>query len=177
VFTSGVEAELFLNGKSLGRKKRGEYEYRLRWDDVVYQPGELKVVTYKNGKEWAADKVRTAAAPAKLVLSADRSKFRADGTDLSFITVRVVDAAGVPAARANDRIKFTIDGPGEIAATDNGDPTSFEPFASTERNAFNGQALVVVRTHAGRPGTIRVSAESGTLQRGSLTLQSVAATR
>ena len=74
VFTSGVEAELFLNGKSLGRKKRGEYEYRLRWDDVVYQPGELKVVAYKNGKEWATDTVKTAAAPAKLVLSADRSK-------------------------------------------------------------------------------------------------------
>jgi beta-galactosidase len=177
VFTSGVEAELFLNGKSLGRKKRGDYDYRLRWDDVVYQPGELKVVAYKNGREWATDTVKTAEAPAKLVLSADRSSIRADGTDLSFITVRVVDAAGNTAPRANEAIQFTIDGPGEIVATDNGDPTSFEPFPSTRRNAFNGKALVVVRSYAGKPGTIRVSAESGILQRGSVTLQTLAAAR
>jgi beta-galactosidase len=177
VFTSGVEAELFLNGKSLGRKKRGEYEYRLRWDDVVYQPGELKVVAYKNGKEWATDTVRTAEAPAKLLLSADRPKIRADGADLSFISVRVVDARGMASPRANNHIKFKIDGPGEIVATDNGDPTNFESFPSTGRDGFNGQALVVVRTYAGRPGTIRVSAESGTLQGASITLQSLAAAR
>jgi beta-galactosidase len=156
---------------------RREYEYRLRWDDVVYQPGELKVVVYKNGKEWATDTVRTAKTPARLALSADRSKVRADGTDLSFITVRVVDSAGITAPGANDHIKFTIDGPGEIVATDNGDPTSFELFPAPERNAFNGRALVVVRTLAGRPGTIRVSAHSGTLRDASVTLQSLAATR
>jgi beta-galactosidase len=177
VFTSGVEAELFLNGKSLGRKKRGEYEYRMRWDDVVYQPGELKVVAYKNGKEWATDTAKTAAAPAKLALSADRSKVRADGTDLSFITVQVTDAAGITAPGANDHIKFTIEGPGEIVAADNGDPTSFEPFPAPERNAFNGQALVIVRTLAGRPGKIRVSVQSGALQGASVTLQSLAAAR
>jgi beta-galactosidase len=171
VFTSGVEAELFLNGKSLGRKQREEYEYRMRWDNVVYQPGELKVVTYKNGKEWATDTVRTAAPPAKLALSADRSTVRADGTDLAFITVRVLDAAGITAPAASDHIKFTIDGPGEIVATDNGDPTSFEPFQAPERNAFNGQALVVVRAFAGRPGTIRISAQSGTLESASVTLK------
>jgi beta-galactosidase len=175
VFTSGVEAELFLNGKSLGRKQRGEYEYRMRWDDVVYQPGVLKVVAYKNGKEWATDTVTTAAAPAKLALSADRSKIRADGTDLSFITARVLDAAGTTAPGASDHVKFTIEGPGEIVATDNGDPTSFEPFPAPERNAFNGRALVIVRTLAGRPGTIRVSAQSGVLQGVSVTLQSLAA--
>jgi beta-galactosidase len=177
VFTSGVEAELFLNGKSLGRKKRGEYEYRMRWDDVVYQPGELKVVVYKNGREWATDTVRTAEAPAKLALSADRSQVRADGADLSFITVHVVDAAGTTAPGANDHIQFTIDGPGEIVATDNGDPTSFERFPAPERNAFNWQALGVVRTLAGRPGSIRVSAQSGTLQGASVTLQSFAAAK
>jgi beta-galactosidase len=175
VFTSGVEAELFLNGKSLGRKKRGEYEYRLRWDDVVYEPGELKVVAYKNGREWASDTVRTAGAPARLVLSADRSKIRADGADLSFVTVRVVDQSGIMAPRAKDRIQFAIDGPGEIVATDNGDPTDFEPFPSPSRNAFNGLALVVVRAQAGTAGTIRLSAKSGALQGGSLSLQSLPA--
>jgi beta-galactosidase len=84
-----------------------------------------------------------------------------------------VDAAGNPAPRAHDRIQFTVEGPGEIAATDNGDPTDFDPFPSTARNAFNGQALVVIRTQAGRPGAIRVSAESGALGRASVTVQSV----
>jgi beta-galactosidase len=154
-----------------GASRGGEYEYRMRWDNVVYQPGELKVVTYKNGKEWATDTVRTAAPPAKLALSADRSTVRADGTDLAFITVRVLDAAGITAPAASDHIKFTTDGPGEIVATDNGDPTSFEPFQAPERNAFNGQALVVVRAFAGRPGTIRISAQSGTLESASVTLK------
>ena len=126
----------------------------MRCDDVVYQPGELKVVVCKNGKEWATDTVRTAEAPAKLALSADRSKVRDDGIDLSFITVHATDAAGIIAPGANDHIKFTIDGPGEIVATDNGDPTSFERFPAPERNAFNGPALVVVRTLS-REGRVR----------------------
>jgi beta-galactosidase len=172
VFTSGDEAELFLNAKSLGRKKKGEYEYRLRWDDVIYQPGELKVIAYKNGKQWATDSVRTAGAPAKLTLSADRSELRADGLDLSFITVRVLDEDGLVVPRANDHIRFKIEGPGEIVATDNGDPTSFEPFHAYERNAFSGLALVIVRARPGQPGTIRLSAESGSLARAALTLQS-----
>lgn len=174
VVTSGDEAELFLNGTSLGRKKKNDYEYRMRWDDVVYQPGELKVVAYKQGKPWATESMKTAEAPARLILSADRSSIRADGVALCFVTVRVTDHTGVTAPRANDHIKFTIEGPGEIVATDNGDPTSFEPFPSPERNAFNGVALAIVRATRG-PGRIRISAHSGTLQGGSITVQSVGA--
>jgi beta-galactosidase len=172
VFTSGDEAELFHNGKSLGRKKKGQYEYRLRWDDVIYQPGELKVIAYRNGKQWATDSVKTAGAPAKLAISADRSDLRADGLDLSFITVRVLDKGGLAIPRADDHIRFKIEGPGEIVATDNGDPTSFESFQARERNAFSGLALVIVRTKSGQPGAIRLTAESGSLERASLTLQS-----
>ena len=76
VYTSGDEAELFLNGKSLGRKKKGPYEYRLRWDDVAYQPGALEVVAYRDGKEWANETVKTTGEPAKLLLSVDRSEIR-----------------------------------------------------------------------------------------------------
>lgn len=173
VFTSGDEAELFLNGKSLGRQKKQDYDYRLRWDSVVYEPGELKVVAYRNGKQWAVDTVKTAGTPARLVLSADRPTMQANGTDLAFVTVRLSDAAGVTIPQASQHIRFSIEGPGEIVATDNGDPTSFESFTLPERNAFHGQALVIVRSTAGRPGAIRVSAESGTLPRGSVTLQSV----
>ncbi len=171
VFTSGDEAELFLNGKSLGRKKKGEYEYRLRWDNVVYELGEVKVVVYKNGKEWATDTVKTAEAPARLALQADRSTLQADGTDLAFVTVKVVDRSGLIVPRANSRIQFDIEGPGDIAATDNGDPTNFAPMTSHQRNAFNGYALVIVRTRAGQPGTIRLSAKSGEIEVGSLTLE------
>jgi len=164
VYTSGDEAELFLNGKSLGRKKRGADEYRLRWDDAVYQPGELKVAAYKDGAPWATDVVKTAGAPARLEASPDRSEIRSDGQDLSFITVRVTDKDGVTVARANNRINFTIEGPGQIVGTDNGDPRSFESFQAPERNAFNGLALLIVRAKPGQQGSIKVWAESGSIQ-------------
>lgn len=177
VFTSGDEAELFVNGKSQGRQKRAPYTYRFRWDYVTYEPGEVRVVTYKDGKEWATATTRTAGPPARLEATADRSTIRADGEDLSFITVRVVDAAGRVAPRAADRIRFSIEGPGEIVATDNGDPTSFERFTSTERNAFNGLALAIVRTRPGQAGRITVRAEAASLGGGTVVLNSVGAAR
>ncbi len=174
VFTSGDEAELFLNGKSLGRKKKGDFEYRLRWDEVVYEPGELKVVAYKAGMEWAASSVKTTEAPAKLEISPDRPEIRADGLDLSFVTVRIADKDGLTCPRAKNPINFTIEGPGEIVATDNGDPTSFEPFQAPARKAFNGFCLVIVRAFPGKPGTIRLKAESDSLQAASVSLQGTA---
>ncbi|MBN1508216.1 MAG: DUF4982 domain-containing protein [Sedimentisphaerales bacterium] len=160
VFTSGDEAELFLNGESLGKKTKGQYEYRLRWDEVTYEPGELKVVTYKAGKEWATDVMKTAGAAAKLLANADRSTIAADGRDLAFITITIADKDDILAPRSKDRIRFSIDGPGEIVATDNGDPTSFESFQSKERNAFNGLCLAIVRAKPGKTGTITLKAES-----------------
>jgi len=170
LITSGDEAELFVNGKSQGRKKRAAYEYRLRWDYVTYEPGELRAVSYKDGKEWATASVRTADAPAKLELTADRSTIQADGLDLSFVTVRVLDKNGLPAPTAKDSIRFSVDGPGEIVATDNGDPTSFVPFQSPEREAFNGLALVIVRGKPGQTGKVTVRAESAALEAATVTL-------
>lgn len=160
VFTSGDEGELFLNGESLGRKKMGQYEYRLRWDDVAYQPGTLKLVAYKNGAKWATAEVKTAGAPAKLKLEPDRITIGADGNDLSFVTVSVIDKDGLVAPRADNRIRFTLEGPGEIVATDNGDPTSFESFQSHERKAFNGLCLVIIRGKAGQLGDIKLTVTS-----------------
>jgi beta-galactosidase len=161
VFTSGEEAELFVNGVSQGRKKRGPYKYRLRWDDVVYAPGELRVETYTAGKPWASARVQTAGAPVQLEAIADRREIGADGSDLSFVTVRVLDAQSRLAPTAGNRIRFSIDGPAEIVATDNGDPTDMTSFASHERNAFNGLCLVIVRSQRGSvgEGTLRVEAE------------------
>ncbi|HTL16159.1 MAG TPA: beta-galactosidase GalB, partial [Patescibacteria group bacterium] len=159
VYTSGDEAELFLNGKSLGRKVRGAFEYRLRWDDVVYEPGQLKVVAFKNHKPWASDVVRTTGPAAKLVMRADRPGVRADGNDLSFITVSVADREGLMVPRAKNHLRFSVTGPAEIVAADNGDPTSFEPFQSNEHNAFNGLCLVILRS-TGRAGEISLNASS-----------------
>lgn len=172
VFTSGDEAELFVNGKSQGRKKRGPYEYRFRWDYVVYEPGEVKVMTYKDGKAWATAVTKTADAPARLEATPDRAAIRGDGRDLSFVTVRITDRDGLTAPRADNRVRFTIEGPGEIVATDNGDPTSFEPFQSAERAAFNGLCLAIVRARPGQVGKITLKAESNGLQSASVTLRS-----
>ena len=160
VFTSGDEAELFLNGRSLGRKKKGEYEYRLRWDDVKYEPGELKVAAYKNGKKWAEDVVKTTGEAAGLEASADHNVIKADGNDLAFITVRIIDRNGLTVPNANNNIKFEIEGKGEIAATDNGDATNFTPFPSHERKAFNGLVLVIVQSKRGSAGAMKVTAKS-----------------
>ena len=161
VYTSGDEVELFLNGKSLGRKKKEPFQYRLRWDEVVYEPGELKAVAYKDGKPWAEKIVATAGPAAAVTLTPDRSAIAADGADLSFVTATVVDAEGRMVPRAKNDLRFEISGPGEIVATDNGDPTSHVPFKSTERKAFNGLALAIVRAKPGETGpiTLRVSAD------------------
>ena len=172
VATSGDEAELFLNGESLGRKKKGEFEYRLRWDEVVYEPGELKVVAYKNGEFWAEDEVKTTGAAAMLEATADRSTITADGKDLAFITVRMLDAKGLPVPTANSEISFTIEGPGEIVATDNGDPTDFTEFPSHQRKAFNGLALVIVKGMPGESGRITLTATSASLKGTAVTIQS-----
>lgn len=171
VFTSGDEAELFVNGKSQGRRHKAAFEYRLRWDEVTYQPGEVKVIAYKDGKEWATATTKTAASAAKLELTPDRARILADGNDLSFVTLRIVDKDGLTAPRANNRIKFSIDGPGEIVATDNGDPTNLESFVLPERAAFNGYCLVIVRGKAGQPGRITLRADSSSLQQATVVLQ------
>lgn len=163
VYSSGDEAELFLNGKSLGRKKRGALEYRFQWNEVVYEPGELKVATYKQGQPWAEEVVKTTGEPARVTLTPDRGNLRADGTDLSFITVAIVDKDGLTVPRSDNLVTFTVEGPAEIVAVDNGNPISFEPFQASERKAFNGLALVVLRTKAGEGGEIILRASSSGL--------------
>ena len=170
VYTSGDEAELFLNGKSLGRKKKGPTDYRLRWDDVVYQPGELKVIAYKDGKEWAQDVVKTTGSPAKLLIQPDRSEITADGKDLGFVTVTVADKEGRQVPGSKNLINYEISGPGEIVAVDNGDATSLESFQAKQIKAYNGLALVIVKAKAGETGVITIRAKSGTLEEASTTI-------
>ena len=170
VYTSGDEAELFLNGRSLGRKKRAQYEYRLRWDDVKYEPGELKVIAYKNGKRWAEDVMKTTGPAARLTLQVDRASVKADGHDLAFVTVTVADRAGLLVPRSKVRIRFTLSGPGEIVAVDNGDATNLESFQAKERNAYNGLCLVIVHAKAGLAGSMKLKAQADGLTAGEIAI-------
>jgi len=160
VYTSGDEAELFLNGKSLGKKKKGQYEYRLKWDDVAYQPGELKVVAYKNGVKWAEDKMVTTGKAYQLSVSADHSAVRADGSDLIFVTVRIEDKDKLLVPRSSNLVNFSIEGPGKIVAVDNGDATSHDPFLASYRKAYNGMCLVIVKADKGAIGSFTLKAVS-----------------
>ncbi len=163
VFTSGDEAELFLNGLSLGKKKKAAYEYRLRWDDVVYQPGALKVVAYKNNKQWAEQTVKTVGSATALKATADRTIITADGEDVSFITISVIDKEGNVVPDANNDISITIEGPGELVATDNGDPANLVSFSSKERQAYFGLLLVIVKAQKGKAGIIKIKAAANGL--------------
>jgi len=170
VYTSGDEAELFLNGKSLGRKARGPFEYRLRWDDVVYQPGVLEVVAYKNHSRWAREVVKTTGPAAKLTLSPDSVTLKADGQDLCYVTAAIADKDGLQVPRSKNHVAFEITGPGEVIATDNGDATSFEPFQAREHSAYNGLCLAIIRS-TGAPGTIVLKATSPGLKPGEVKIQ------
>lgn len=163
VYTSGDEAELFLNGISLGRKKKGEYDYRLCWQDVIYEPGELKAVAYKKGRRWAENTVKTTGEVAALDLIADRCAIQADGDDLAYVTVRLVDAEGLLVPRSKHRIDFEIEGAGRIVATANGDATDHTVFASQSRRAFNGLCLVIVQPKKDGSGQIRLTAKAADL--------------
>jgi len=139
VYTSGDSAELFVNGVSKGRKTMGPLEYRLRWDDVVYEPGKVEVVAYKDGAEWARDEVSTTGEASALALSVDF-----DSEDLVFITVSVNDGEGRMVPTACNEVEFSVSG-AELVATDAGDPTSHVSFKSPKLPAFNGLASAIVR--------------------------------
>ena len=171
IYTSGDEAELFLNGKSLGRKKRGKYEYRLRWDRVKYVPGVLKVIAYKKGKKWAEDVVRTSTPAVKINLTADRNVIKADGCDLAFVTVDILNIDDEIVPRSNNLVNFSVEGAGEIVATGNGDATNHTSFQSKQRKAFNGKLMVIIRSKKGVKGVIKLTGKSEGLKGATITIQ------
>jgi len=160
VYSSGDEVELFLNGTSLGRKRReGEYA-RFMWNDVVYRPGTLEAVAYKGGKEWARDTVKTTGPAAKLTVEFEKPETKVGA--LAFVTVSVRDASGAVVPRAANRVRVTVEGPAEFVASDNGDEADFESFKSPDRRVFNGLLSVVLRTKG--PGKVIVSVGSAGLE-------------
>ncbi|HTY01947.1 MAG TPA: beta-galactosidase GalB [Bacteroidota bacterium] len=172
VYTSGDEAELFLNGKSLGRQKKGPFEYRLRWDSVTYEPGKLMVIAYRNGREWARDERKTTGPVSAILILPEDTVIHSDGNDLSYCRIVGMDKDGTQVPTAENLIRFHVDGPATIAAVANGDATCMDSFRSDRYPLFNGQCLVILRSEAGKPGNIRLTAESGGLSSGSANLQS-----
>ena len=151
VYTDYPEAELFVNGRSQGRLKKQPSErldrYRLRWNEVRYEPGTIEVVAYdEQGREAARTKTVTAGNPAQLVLEADRTTLKADGDDMAFITVSMADANGVFCPTADDELTFEVTGAGVFQAACNGDATSLQPFTEPQMRLFSGQLVVIVRT-------------------------------
>ncbi|AWW29582.1 glycoside hydrolase family 2 [Echinicola strongylocentroti] len=185
-YTNCDEAELFLNGESLGKKVKGKdktpiivdflrYEpktfaspYRLSWD-VPYQAGELKVVGYKEGKAIQEKTINTAGKPASISLNVDRTEIDADGRDLAYVTVKVTDKDGNTCPIADNLVEFEVKGEGELIAVDNGDPTSVSPFQADYRKAFNGMCLAIIRATE-KPGNIELTATSKSLKKAQVTI-------
>ena len=164
-YTDYPTGELFVNGKSQGKVSKNPAErldrYRLRWNNVKYEPGELKVVVYDaNGNAAGEQIVRTAGKPAELKLEAwtVSEKLKADGDDLAFITVSLTDEAGTLIPQADDQLTFEVSGAGTFEAVCNGDATSLESFKQPTMKLFSGQLVVIVRS-AKEPGTLTLKVE------------------
>jgi beta-galactosidase len=165
-YTSFNRVELFLNGKSIGKKshyyqhKVLESNYRFVWNDVPYEAGELKVVAYNRDGVAAEFAIRTAGQPKAIELVSDRSAMTPDGDDMAFVTVKVVDENGVLCPRADHSVSYEVEGPAEIVALCNGDATSVESFKGTQMKVFNGMAVVYLRSLDGGDGDITLKANA-----------------
>lgn len=138
---------------------------------LSYEPGTLEAVSRKDGEEVLRRQIKTAGEPARIILEADRDRISADGRDLSFITVRILDEEGNLVPDADNLVNFDIEGPGFIAGVDNGYQASMEPFKADYRKAFNGMCLAIIQSKA-EAGTISLKASAEGLEEASLTIKS-----
>ena len=178
VYASGDEAELFVNGKSLGRRRKGSNQarsgifagdyyavcdrYRLMWFDVPFEPGEVKAVAYRAGRKIGEATVRTCSKPVAVKLTPERKDLPADGETLAFVQVDVVDAAGTRDARASNRVSFALSGPGRIVAVGNGNARGHDSFKAVGSHPlYRGKAVAIVRRERGatEPVTLTATAE------------------
>ena len=167
-FNNADEVELFLNGRSQGAKRKQGDDMHVFWR-LAFEPGVLKAVSRKNGQVVLTKEVRTAESPAKIVLTPDRQTIKADGVDLSFVTVKVVDKNGTIVPAADNLIKFEVTGPGSIAGVDNGNQISHESFKASQRKAFHGMALAIIQTKQ-KAGRIMLKASSANLSSASVVI-------
>lgn len=191
VYTNHPSAELFINGKSQGKRTKDmsvtvhnsadslsmktfkrQQRYRLMWMDTVYEPGTVKVVAYDaDGNPVAEKEIHTAGKPYRIVLEADRSQIKADGKDLSFVTVKVVDRNGNLCPLADNKISFKVKGKGSYRAGANGNPASLESFQEPEMKVFYGMMTAIVSSSE-EPGDIILEATSKGLRKAVLVISS-----
>jgi beta-galactosidase len=169
VYSNCAQVELFLNGQSLGSQSRPADDSPRHWR-VAFAPGTLRTVGTDNGKVVATDELRTAGPARKIVLSADQTTLPNDWDDVCYVRAIVEDANGLPVPRAADLITFKVSGPGAVAAVDNGDRDSIEPFQASQRHAFQGQCIAILRATA-PAGQITLTASAPGLISGTATLQ------
>lgn len=178
VYTNYESAELFVNGKSQGIQKKikngtPQERYRLLWNDVIYEPGILKVVAFdKNGKAIAEKEVKTAGKPHKIILETDRKTIKSNGEDLSFVTVSVVDKNGIPCPTATTQLQFEVTGKGAFRAACNGDATSLELFHLPTMKLFSGKLVVLVKSTK-EAGKIELKVSGKGLKKGIIELEAV----
>ncbi|RYY99332.1 MAG: DUF4982 domain-containing protein [Chitinophagaceae bacterium] len=178
VYTSYDSAELFVNGTSMGvqhkrKDSSAQHRYRLMWMDVKYAPGTVKVVAFgPDGKPAMERTMMTAGKPHRIVLEADRDTLRADGRDLSFVTVTIVDKQGAPCPTAAEDLQFSVTGAGSFRAACNGDATSLEPFHVPRMKTFSGKLVVLVESGK-EAGGILLRVRGKGLREGRLALTAV----
>jgi beta-galactosidase len=160
-YNNADEVELFLNDVSQGIKRKEGDQHHVYWR-LPFEHGRVKVVSRKNGKEVLTKEMKTAGEPSQIRLTADRQAINADGQDVSFVTVEVLDENGNVCPNAENLIRFNVSGNGSVVGVDNGSPTSMERFKATERKAFYGKCLVVVKSEK-KSGVIHLTAISNGL--------------
>jgi len=169
VYSNCKEVELFLNGKSLGKKAINADASPRDWQ-VPFAPGILKAVGHESGYASVTNQLRTAGKPSKVILTTDAQKLAPGFDNVAMVRANIVDAHGVQLPRANDLISFSLSGPGAIAAVDNADNASHELFQTNSRHAFQGECAAFVRATAAS-GKITLTASAVGLKAGSLTIK------
>ncbi|WP_129717666.1 glycoside hydrolase family 2 TIM barrel-domain containing protein [Pedobacter sp. SYP-B3415] len=170
-YSQAEEAELYLNGRSLGKRSKKNDDLHVSWR-IPFEPGTLKAVSRKNGTTVLEKTVSTAGKPAQIRLSADRTTIKADQEDLSFITVDIVDEKGNLVPDAEQLVTFRLEGPGSIAGVDNGFQASVEPFKANYRKAYRGKCLVIVRPGSVE-GSIKLTASADGLPAAQIVVKSI----
>lgn len=170
VYTNCDKVELLVNGKPMGTLERAENQYRLRWDDVVYEPGKVEAIGWRDGAKVATETIRTAGRPRKIKVKLEKGFGEGD---LYYIDVKLTDKKGNFTPTAGNELKFSVKGPGEILAVDAGDPTCLTPFHSDTIKAFNGLASVIIKTKPGEKGRITLTATSEGLKKGKIKIKRI----
>lgn len=168
-YNNADEVELFVNGQSQGVRSKGKDDFHVMWR-VKFEPGTVRAVSRKDGKVVAEQEIHTAGEPAQIRLTPDRSTIHADGRDLSFVTVEILDKDGNLCPNAENDVAFALDGPGFIAGVDNGSPISLERFKDNHRKAFYGKCLVVIQNN-GENGSVKVTATADGLSKATATVR------